>query len=46
VVVAPSHAALALAALGLLGLALIPVLWSQERRLAALEHRFHFPERD
>jgi hypothetical protein len=39
-VVAPSHAALALFAVGLLGLALLPVLWSQERRLAAMERRF------
>jgi hypothetical protein len=37
--VAPSGAALALLAVGSLGLALLPTLWSQERRVAALKRR-------
>ena len=39
-ILAPAGSALALLAVGLLGLALMPVLWNQERRLAALERRF------
>jgi hypothetical protein len=45
-VVAPSQAAIALLAVGLLGLALIPILRNHERRLAALERRFRLPKPD
>jgi hypothetical protein len=44
--IAPSHTALALVAVGLLGLSLLPVLRNQERRLAALERRFHSPRHE
>jgi hypothetical protein len=39
-ILAPAGSALTLLAVGLLGLAILPVLWNQERRLAALERRF------
>lgn len=39
-------AAVALLAVGLLGLSVVPVLWNQERRLRELERRFHGESRE